>query len=49
MGTRFHVPGYGHCFAADIGEWIQGDIVNGWLPRNQAGDWNVQIRSVTVQ
>ena len=31
-GTRLWVPGYGHCYAADIGSWIKDDIVDVWFP-----------------
>jgi 3D (Asp-Asp-Asp) domain-containing protein len=41
-GTRFYVPGYGQCCAADIGSWIKDDIVDVWLPGTQADDWGIQ-------
>ncbi|HEV2952941.1 MAG TPA: fibronectin type III domain-containing protein, partial [Candidatus Dormibacteraeota bacterium] len=46
-GTYFYVPGYGTCYSADIGTWIQGDIVDVWLPGTQASGWGVQSRSIT--
>jgi 3D (Asp-Asp-Asp) domain-containing protein len=48
-GTRFYVPGYGHCFAADIGSWIKGDIADVWLPGTQADNWGVQVRQLVVE
>ena len=36
LGTRFYVPGYGHCYAVDIGSWIKDGIVDVWLPGTQA-------------
>ncbi|HEV2637056.1 MAG TPA: carbohydrate binding domain-containing protein [Actinocrinis sp.] len=47
-GTYFTVPGYGTCFAGDIGTWIQNDTVDVWLPGTQANDWGVQSRTVTI-
>jgi len=47
-GTYFTVPGYGTCFAADIGTWIQNDTVDVWLPGTQADGWGVQHRTVTI-
>jgi 3D (Asp-Asp-Asp) domain-containing protein len=48
-GTRFYVPGYGYCYAADIGSWIKDDIVDVWLPGTEANDWGVQQRTLVVQ
>jgi 3D (Asp-Asp-Asp) domain-containing protein len=47
-GTRFQVDGYGYCYAADIGTWIQGTIVDIWLPGSQANAWGVQQRTITI-
>lgn len=47
-GTYFTVPGYGTCFAADIGTWIQNDTVDLWLPGSQANGWGVQDRTITI-
>ena len=47
-GTYFSVPGYGTCYAADIGTWIQNDTVDVWLPGSQADGWGVQDRTITV-
>jgi 3D (Asp-Asp-Asp) domain-containing protein len=48
-GTRFYVPGYGHCYAADIGDWIEGDIVDVWLPGQEANNWGVEQKTLTVE
>jgi 3D (Asp-Asp-Asp) domain-containing protein len=48
-GTRFYVPGYGHCLAADIGSWIKGDIADVWLPGTQADNWGVQVRQLVIE
>jgi 3D (Asp-Asp-Asp) domain-containing protein len=47
-GTYFSVPGYGTCYAGDIGTWIQNDTVDVWLPGTQADGWGVQSRTVTI-
>jgi 3D (Asp-Asp-Asp) domain-containing protein len=47
-GTRFTVPGYGSCYAADIGDWIEGDIVDVWLPGGEANNWGVQQQTITI-
>ncbi|WP_344666504.1 3D domain-containing protein [Catenulispora yoronensis] len=47
-GTYFTVPDYGTCMAGDLGTWIQGNIVDIWLPSGQASDWGVQKRNLTV-
>ena len=48
LGTRFQIAGYGWCYAADIGLWIQGSIVDIWLPGNEANNWGVQQRTITI-
>jgi 3D (Asp-Asp-Asp) domain-containing protein len=48
-GTRFFVPGYGHCYAADIGSWIKDSIVDVWLPGTQADNWGVQTKQLVVE
>jgi 3D (Asp-Asp-Asp) domain-containing protein len=48
-GTRFYVDGYGYCYAADIGTWIQGNIVDIWLPGTQADNWGLQKRTITIK
>jgi 3D (Asp-Asp-Asp) domain-containing protein len=48
-GTRFYVPGYGHCYAADIGSWIKDSIVDVWLPGTQADNWGVQTKQLVIE
>ncbi|WP_084598887.1 3D domain-containing protein [Actinoplanes subtropicus] len=48
-GTRLKVDGYGYCYAADIGTWIQGQIVDVWLPGAEADNWGVQMRTITIE
>lgn len=49
-GTRFYVPGYGHCYAADIGSWIKDDIVDVWFPPGPAADnWGIQGLTIVVE
>jgi 3D (Asp-Asp-Asp) domain-containing protein len=49
-GTRLFVPGYGHCYAADIGSWIKDDILDVWLPPgNQADNWGIQRLNLVVE
>ncbi|AHI00802.1 3D domain-containing protein [Kutzneria albida] len=48
-GTRFFVPGYGNCYAADIGSWIKDDIVDVWLPGTQADSWGIQRQTLVVE
>jgi 3D (Asp-Asp-Asp) domain-containing protein len=47
-GTYFTMPGYGTCYAGDIGTWIQNDTVDVWLPGMQANNWGVQNRTITI-
>ncbi len=47
-GTRFYVPDYGWCYAADIGTWIQNSTLDVWLPGTEANDWGVQTRTITI-
>jgi 3D (Asp-Asp-Asp) domain-containing protein len=48
-GTRMKIDGYGYCYAADIGTWIRGEIVDVWLPGTEADMWGVQTRTVTIE
>jgi 3D (Asp-Asp-Asp) domain-containing protein len=48
-GTYFSVPGYGICYSADIGTWVQNNTVDVWLPPgSQANNWGVQTRTITI-
>ncbi len=39
MGTRFFVPGYGDCVAADTGGLIQGNHIDVGFPNEDDGSW----------
>lgn len=48
LGTRFHVPGYGDCLAADIGSAVQGAFIDVWVKTARSADrWGV--RTVTIR
>jgi 3D (Asp-Asp-Asp) domain-containing protein len=50
MGTRFDVPGYGSCVAADTGSAIIGDRIDVWLPsEGQAASWGRRDVTITFQ
>ncbi len=43
LGTRFFVPGYGECLAADIGGGVRGKMVDVWvLKERTAIRWGVK-------
>jgi 3D (Asp-Asp-Asp) domain-containing protein/peptidoglycan hydrolase CwlO-like protein len=47
LGTRFEVPGYGSCLAADTGSAIVGDRIDVWVPSEAAAvTWG--RRDVTI-
>jgi 3D (Asp-Asp-Asp) domain-containing protein/peptidoglycan hydrolase CwlO-like protein len=47
LGTRFEVPGYGSCLAADTGSAIIGDRIDVWVPTEAAAvTWG--RRDVTI-
>ena len=47
LGTRFDVPGYGSCLAADTGSAIVGDRIDVWVPSEAAAvSWG--RRDVTI-
>ena len=48
LGTRFRVPGYGTCLAADIGGAVTGAIIDVWVKTDRAaGRWGV--RTITIR
>ena len=48
LGTRFRVPGYGTCLAADIGGAVKGAFIDVWVKTDRAaGRWGV--RTVTIR
>lgn len=48
LGTRFTVPGYGECLAADTGGAVVGDTIDLWMPNAQAMAWGRQTVTVTI-
>ena len=43
LGTRFRVPGYGVCLAADVGGAVRGAMIDIWLPTERhAYRWGVR-------
>lgn len=48
LGSRVHVSGYGDAIAADTGGAIRGNIVDVWLPCNEAYSWGRRTVTVTV-
>ena len=50
MGTRFDVPGYGSCVAADTGSAIIGDRIDVWVPSEaKAARWGRRDVTITFQ
>jgi 3D (Asp-Asp-Asp) domain-containing protein len=39
LGTRFYVPGYGYCLAADTGGGIRGEMIDLGYPDGVVSDW----------
>ena len=49
LGTRLHVPGYGHSIAADVGTAIKGRIIDLWFPSTKAArNWGRRTVTITV-
>jgi 3D (Asp-Asp-Asp) domain-containing protein len=48
LGTRFAVPGYGECLAADTGGAVIGDTIDLWMPSAQAMAWGRQTVTITL-
>jgi 3D (Asp-Asp-Asp) domain-containing protein len=46
-GQRFYVPGYGYCYASDIGTWIQNKTVDLWIAGTESNNWGVQTKTIT--
>ena len=49
LGTRFSVPGYGTCLAADTGSAVIGATVDVWLPGEEAVAWGRKTVTITIQ
>jgi 3D (Asp-Asp-Asp) domain-containing protein len=49
LGTKLHVPGYGHGLAADVGYAIRGRIIDLWFPSTaKARAWGRRTVTITV-
>ena len=49
LGTKLHVPGYGHSVAADVGVAIKGRIIDLWFPSTRAArSWGRRTVTITV-
>ena len=49
LGTKLHVPGYGHSVAADVGVAIKGRIIDLWFPSTaKAREWGRRTVTITV-
>lgn len=49
LGTKLHVPGYGHGLAADVGHAIKGRIIDLWFPSTaKAREWGRRTVTITV-
>jgi 3D (Asp-Asp-Asp) domain-containing protein len=47
LGTRFNVPGYGSCVAADTGSAVVGADIDIWMPNAQAAVYGTQTITIT--
>ena len=49
LGTRFDVPGYGSCLAADTGSAIVGARIDVWVPTEAAAiGWGQRDVTITL-
>jgi 3D (Asp-Asp-Asp) domain-containing protein len=49
LGTRFDVPGYGPCVAADTGSSIIGARIDLWMPDERASVYGTQTITITFR
>jgi 3D (Asp-Asp-Asp) domain-containing protein len=49
LGTRFEVPGYGVCVAADTGSAVVGAMIDIWMPDAQAAVYGSQTITITFR
>jgi 3D (Asp-Asp-Asp) domain-containing protein len=49
LGTRFDVPGYGSCVAADTGSSVIGARIDIWMPDAQASVYGSQTITITFR
>jgi 3D (Asp-Asp-Asp) domain-containing protein len=49
LGTRFDVPGYGPCVAADTGSSVIGATIDVWMPGERASVYGTQTITITFR
>jgi 3D (Asp-Asp-Asp) domain-containing protein len=49
LGTRFDVPGYGPCVAADTGSAVIGTTIDLWMPSERASVYGTQTITITFR
>ena len=49
LGTRFDVPGYGSCVAADTGSSVIGATIDIWMPRARASVYGGHTITITFR
>ncbi len=49
LGTRFDIPGYGVCVAADTGSAVIGATIDIWMPDAQASVYGRQTVTITFR
>ena len=49
LGTRFDVPGYGRCVAADTGSAVVGAKIDIWMPDARAAVYGSQTITITFR
>jgi 3D (Asp-Asp-Asp) domain-containing protein len=49
LGTRFDVPGYGPCVAADTGSAVIGARIDLWMPEERASVYGTQTITITFR
>jgi 3D (Asp-Asp-Asp) domain-containing protein len=49
LGTRFDVPGYGPCVAADTGSSVIGAAIDIWMPDERASVYGTQTITITFR
>jgi len=49
LGTRFDIPGYGPCVAADTGSAVIGATIDIWMPNERASVYGTQTITITFR
>ena len=49
LGTRFDIPGYGRCVAADTGSAVVGAKIDIWMPDARASVYGTQTITITFR